>query len=469
MEQAMQRQSILPEKWLNAVNKIVYSDWYLLALVALAVIFWATQTMVAGLIVFCLLLGVLLVIKRDLTPVIPIFLYIYTVISKGEFPPYFWYLFIVLVPVVGGIIFHLVYYTVKKPSIGKMGIAFLWFAAALFMGGINSNQLNDEVRGLAFAAFLGLFPFVIYLVIINYSTERSAGETASYITRAFVFLGVLILAQMLIYYIRVWVGIIPPHSEVHLGWGVSNIVGNVLLATMPVTMYVAAKSTKKTECVIFALLAIAQFVAIIATVSRGAILVGCVTFAMMIIAGFFTFGHKKIYAVIVTAIVVAVAVVVAVKFDWFKAFIERAFSNGLDGSGRDAIYAEAVEVFRQNKLFGVGLGYIGKNSYLNAKAMYLWHSTFFHTIAALGLFGLAAVVFMYYKRIRLAFAFKDAFNIFWIIACIGFEGYAMMDTITYSAVPGLLIIAVMTAVNELSNRSLAQKAEQEKTFRNRKD
>ncbi len=448
---AYQRQSVLPDKWLNIVDKIVYSDYYLLAIAALVVLFWATEAMVAGFITILLIMSFLLVAKRDMTPCLPLLISVYCVISKGEFPPYFAYMFIILVPVAGSLIFHFIYYRPEKIKGGAFGVAYLMVAASMFMGGVMSNQLNDELKGLAFAAFLGLLPFAVYELIVNCCNGMKKTDFVNYVCKAFAYLGLLISVQLVIYYIRVFVGIIPEGAEVHLGWGISNGAATVLLATMPITMYVAVSDKKLWRSVLFALLSVLQFAGVLATVSRGAILVGIAEFVLMIIASVIFNKHRKVY-LFIYILLAAIAIALCVLFkDRLIAFIERAFSNGLDGSGRDNIYKEAVEVFKENKIFGVGFGYIGKNSFLNMYPMYYFHSTFFQTIASLGLFGLAASLFMYYKRIKFAFAKGRAFNVFLIVSCFGFEGYAMINTFTFLAVPGLLIIAVLTAVNEKCN------------------
>lgn len=448
---AYERKSVLPDKWLKIIDRIVYSDAYMLAIAALVVLFWATEAMVAGFVTLLLIMSFLLVVKRDMTPCLPILISVYCVISKGQFPSYFAYMFIILVPVAGSLIFHFVYYRTAEIKGGAFGFAYLFVAASMFMGGIMSNQLNDELKGLAFAAFLGLVPFAVYELIVNCCNGLKKTEFVSYVSRAFLFLGVLITAQLLIYYIRVWTGKLPEGVEVHLGWGISNGAATVLLATMPISMYVAVSEKKLWKSVLIALLSIAQFVAVIATVSRGAILVGAAEFVLMMIASVVFNKHRKAYVLAYVAIAVLAIVCCVLMKDRLIAFIERAFNNGLDDSGRDNLYKEAIDVFKQNKLFGVGFGYIGLNSYLNSHPMYYFHSTVFQTLASLGLFGTAASIVMYYKRVKFAFAKGRAFNIFLIVSCFGFEGYAMINTFTFLAVPGLLIIAVLTATNERCN------------------
>ena len=448
---AYERKSVLPDKWLRIIDKVVYSDWYLLAIAALVVLFWATEAMVAGFVTMLLIMSFLLVVKRDMTPCLPVLISVYCVISKGEFPPYFAYMFIILIPVAASLIFHFVYYRNEKIKAGAFGLAYLLVAASMFMGGIMSNQLNDEIKGLAFAAFLGLLPFAVYELIVNCCNGLDKKEFVRYACRAFLYLGLLITVQLLIYYIRVWAGIIPEHAEVHLGWGISNGAATVLLATMPIAMYVAVSEKNLFRSLLYAVIAVLQIIAVIATVSRGAIIVGIMEFVLMIAVSVIFNRHRKVYLLSYALVIIAIAIVCVVFKDKLIAFIERAFSNGLDGSGRDKIYEEAVNVFKQNRLFGVGFGYIGINSYLNSHPMYYFHSTFFQTIASLGMFGLVASCYMYFKRIKFAFKKARSFNVFLIVSCFGFEGYAMINTFTFLAVPGLLLIAVLTAVNERCN------------------
>ena len=451
MEETAINTSLLKGKALRVLDKILYSEGYLAAVCLLVLLFWATETMVAGFVVLCLMLSAVLVLKRDVTPCLPILMSIYCVIGKGEFPPYFVYMFIILVPVAGALAFHFVYYPVKKPVAGKFGLAYLAVAASMFIAGAFTDAKTEVMKGLAFAAFLGLFPFAIYVLATNYKGTRGR-DFVTYVAKAFAFLGILITLQILIRYIRVWTGV-QADGEVHLGWGISNIAASVLLMTAPITMYVSVSCRRHIASLLYALASLMQFVGIVATVSRGAILFGAVIVLPTIVASVVRAdkGRKKVYAVFYAIALVTVAACCAAMQDRLIEFFDSAFKTGLSSSGRDVIYAEAWEMFKQNPLFGVGFGYVGRNAFLNSHPMYLFHSTLFQVLASLGLFGFAAYVFMYCKRIRLAFSKGIGFNLFWVIACIGFEGYSMIDTLTVTAVPGLLLIAVATIVNEESN------------------
>lgn len=451
MEAAQVKTSLLTGNALRVLDKILYSEWYLAAVNALVLLFWATEAMISGFVIMCLILSAVLVLKRDVTPCIPIIISIYCIICKGEFPPYFGYMFFILIPVIGALVFHFVYYPVRKPTAGKFGLAYLAVAASMFMGGAFTDATTDRLKGLAFAAFLGLFPFAIYAMVTNYKVTRGR-DFVIYVSKALAFLGIMIVLQLLVRYVRVWTGVIND-GEVHLGWGISNGAATVLLLTAPVTMYVSVTCKKQWSAVLYLLASVMQYVGVVATVSRGAILFGAVTFVLTIVASLVAADKKRriVYAAIYCAALVIAAICCAVLKDKLIEFFDKAFETGLSVSGRDVIYAEAWEMFKQNPLFGVGFGYVGVHAYLNRNPMYYFHSTFFQTIASLGLFGTVASVYMYCKRIKLAFSKGTAFNLFWIVACVGIEGYAMINTFTFLAVPGLLLIAIATVTNEESN------------------
>ena len=59
---AYERKSVLPDKWLKIIDRIVYSDAYMLAIAALVVLFWATEAMVAGFVTLLLIMSFLLVV-----------------------------------------------------------------------------------------------------------------------------------------------------------------------------------------------------------------------------------------------------------------------------------------------------------------------------------------------------------------------------------------------------------------------
>lgn len=456
MEEATANISILKGKALGVMDKILYSEWYLAAICLLSFVFWVTEAMIAGFVVMSLVLSAVLVLKRDVTPCMPVLMSIYCIVSVSDFPPYFAYMFLVLIPIVGALIFHFVRYPVAKPTAGKFGLAYLAVAATMFMGGAFTNAETNELKSLGFAAFLGLFPFAIYLMLANYrgTTKR---EFVNYSSKAFAFLGILIVMQLLVWYIRTWTGA-QPGGEVHLGWGISNGAATVLLLTAPVTMYVSVSCRRTVTAILYGIAAALQYIGVVATVSRGAIMFGAVTFVIMLIAALVTARDKRrriIYLVAYAVGLIVVGVCSAVFIDEIRAFFDKAFETGLSVSGRDVIYQEAWEVFKENPLFGVGFGYVGRNAYLNRHPMYYFHSTLFQTMASLGICGVIASVYMYCKRIKLAFSKGLSFNVFWIIACIGFEGYAMINTFTFLAVPGLLLIAIATSVNEESNAAKA--------------
>lgn len=450
MKEVCFRSSVLHGKALEVLDRILYSEGYLALVCTLVLLFWATGAMISGFTVMCLLLSALLVLKRDLTPCLPVIVSIYCIVSVSEFPPYFVYMFAILIPVAGALIFHFVYYPVKKPTAGAFGLAYLCVAASMFMGGAFTDATTDKLKALGFAAFLGLFPFAVYVLIRNYCCEKPKRQFVEYAGKSFAFLGLLIVLQLLVYYIRVWTGVLPG-GEVHLGWGISNGAASVLLVTAPITMYVAVSRKNGVLSLLYAALSAVQYVGVVATVSRGAIIFGAISFVILLVATIVKTPYKKTYIAAYVAGAVVVGVCVAVFREEFKAFFDKAFETGLSSSGRDALYSEAWEVFKQNPFFGVGFGYSGRNAYLNRHPMYYFHSTLFQTVASLGLFGLAASVYMYYKRVRFAFSKGLTYNVFWIIACVGVEGYAMINTFTFLAVPGLLLIAVATAVNETSN------------------
>ena len=95
------------------------------------------------------------------------------------------------------------------------------------------------------------------------------------------------------------------------------------------------------------------------------------------------------------------------------------------------------------------LGYRGTNSII-----YLFHSTLFQTIGMLGAVGIVVMIYVYVMRYFTVLRKKDSFNLFLFIGLVGFEGYSMIDTGTFNSIPFLVMLAVLMAATELSNRQL---------------
>ena len=66
-----------------------------------------------------------------------------------------------------------------------------------------------------------------------------------------------------------------------------------------------------------------------------------------------------------------------------------------------------------------------------------------------GLVGIAAMLWLYIARYYTVFSRLTPLNVFFFVAMIGFEGYSLVNTSTFTGLPCLTVIYMFLAVMEL--------------------
>ena len=122
---------------------------------------------------------------------------------------------------------------------------------------------------------------------------------------------------------------------------------------------------------------------------------------------------------------------------------------GVRHPSRDCLYAEAWKLFCSHPFLGVGLGYNGDHFAINTMQFYWFHSTLFQVLANMGVVGVLAYAFYYIARFRTLRKLRNPFNVFMLIAWLGFEGYSMMDTGTFVPFPTMALVLVTAGIAEL--------------------
>lgn len=232
------------------------------------------------------------------------------------------------------------------------------------------------------------------------------------------------------------------------GWGIENNAATILSLTAPMCFYLASRYRNGG---IYALCGVAQYVGIVLTYSRGGILMAAVTGPVCAVCALVKAVDKKRMGIAYAVIIAAAAVVCGVLFDEIAAAIDSLFDQGFGVSSRDLLYAEAWRLFAGHPFLGVGLGYVGENFSINTMQFYWFHSTLFQVLANMGVVGLAAYAVYYVARFRIVCAkLRNPFNLFVLVAWLGFEGYSMMDTGTFVPFPTMALVLVMTAMLEIT-------------------
>ena len=462
----------------NFVNKAVYTDCFLVAVLMVAFITWATECATFGFIVTAIILSVVLVFSQDILPLFATIFGASLMLYTKNIDELI-HLWPVLIPVGIALVVFFVRNIVRKVKngdkfrLGKMFFPQLAVSVALLIGGVGVISAERYVASLPNILGLGVAGLVVYVVARNFISTGGDIDRATYFAKALAYIGFVVALQLVVVIARRDVD--PTEwAKVywHVGWGNRNNISTYLLFTAPMCLYLATKKEKLS--ILYLLMGAFEYICLVMTFSRGGILFG---FIAMVVGGvvlIYRSNNRKRQLVSIAVALGAVLVFYLCCMDGVHDVLISLKSRGTGLSGRETLYEEATRVFKDNPFLGNGLGYIGSwGIYGDAIQMYWFHSTFSQVLACMGVVGLLAYGYSYVMKGVIIFKNPlNPFNLFVLVVFIGFEGYSMMDTGTF--IPGgyPLIVLILMCIVEMftSNKDMidTDKANMEKVKYDRK-
>lgn len=455
---AFNRKHIIENDTIKKINDFLYSDYYFLSITLLVVLLWGLGQLATGpvvvvaLTIMLLIIAAILVLQKDVAPVLFLALMTMCVLPTTHLPKYLWVVAIPAGIVACAAIFHIVYYRIEDFKFGKLFFPMLLFLVAILLGGIGSKLPSSPKGMLMGGLLLAIAPLFVYSISLNYANrEKSA---CNYMARIAAYFGLAIVFELAIYYIFKVPTMRAEYYVPHLGWGVSNTIATYLLLSFPMCFYLYVKTQGKMAYV-YLLAGLAEFVSVILTTSRGATIFGILEFLCTAIVTMFVVDKKKrkeyiIFAAIMLAINLAA---LGLLYKRVVNFISRMFSDGMNDSGRFELYREALACFFEYPIFGVGLGYIGKWDRLNNTiGIYMFHNTILQYCASLGLVGLTAYAYLYFARLEMIFERWNHYGLYVLMVFIGFEGYCLLNTGTIEGYPTALFIILVYGAQEIETK-----------------
>lgn len=427
---------------MRLVERFLHSKWYLILLAVTTVLVWATKTEAT---VLPYLLGVLLlelVLFKDAMPTTAILLNALFMIGNGydnwtmETIPL--YVYLAPVVIIFGMIIHVIRFK-QKFFQGKLLPGVLIMVAAVLLATSNASFVNFNYF---FYLIVGFFYAFVYFVYVG-SFE---GDHTEYLMTLFFLLGLVIASEVFLYYSRVDDVIqFLQTGTIHLGWGVSNYVATYLVMFIPATFYFI----KKSKYGVFLLfVAIVQIVALLFTSSKAGTISFLITVPLLI-AYLLVEKHwqKTLFNVLFLA--GAVAIVYAPLKALVDTMAERLWGEGLDPAGRIEIWQAGLAMFKEHPLFGGGLF----SRYDTAYRMY--HNTFLHVAATMGLVGLAGLIHQLWVQFTVLWKKLDRKSIIFTIGLLGAHAHGMVDNI-YLMPQFMIVIVIVVATYENANKTLSK-------------
>ncbi len=336
----------------------------------------------------------------------------------------------------------------KAYGLGAMFLPQLLVSIVLLIGGVGVISQESYMSGFPTGLALGFGVLGVYMLCNHYLKRDTKRDTALYFAKMMMYIGIVIVCEMLYHIITRGLRIDQFASDYFdLGWGNRNNVATYLVMTMPMCFYLSTRYRR--GFVTFAI-GILQMIFIILSMSRGAILAGSLAFVLSLIFVAIKMKNKRQSFVQIGLSVALIGVLLIIFRDKVADVVQALLDRGLESTGRELLYDEAIALFKQHPFLGVGLGYSGDNFNINVMSFYWFHSTFFQVIANMGIVGLAIYLISYLTRLKLVFInIKCTFNLFVLAMWIGFEGYSLIDIGTFSPYPNMMLIIISCLMLEL--------------------
>lgn len=406
-------------------QKIFESLPFLIGLSIVTLIIWYFGLEFIGMPLFALAAILILALYKNGMLVVPFFLNMLFMISQTEWsldliPTYLYLLpaFIII-----GFIIHFIRF---KPRFNK---GKLFYPLILLFVGMLLSMINAEFidTNYLFYLVIGLF----YLFIYFFFKSTINGESLPYLIKIFAVSGVLISVQVLIYYMRVDDVISALATKnLDLGWGISNFVATYLIMFIA-AMFYYIKIYKLH--IIPVLLATFEVIMLLFTLSRGGILSFLLTFILLMAYLFHNCEQKKQMALNILFGMIVLTIFIIVRFDIFETIYNRLTDGFFADNGRFSLWIEAWQKFIEHPLLGAGLFARVSGSYFG-----FYHNTFMHTIATLGLIGLASVIWQIIEIVKMFINRFTMEKTILFIALIGANIHGMVDNVYY--MPQFMII-----------------------------
>ena len=325
----------------------------------------------------------------------------------------------------------------------------LTLIAAAYLLSFIFNPFDINAIAASLLGALYLFFYIFYS-----STLKS---NLNYLFKIMLFANITLTLQVFFYIYQGYV--MHPELDIYyrlfqgwgrnLGWANINDMCFYIALTFPSYLYFIFK---KPQTYLIWFLMLLPVTAVILSKSRG----GVVGFAVVVIGVILFFvlrGNKKHLThgfIFLTVSVIVFWINRAIFEIWYEFFLDSLGENLNDfSSGRIEIYKNGFEMFINFPIFGAG--WLSIQRLYPGERMFMYHQTFIHALATMGLFGLAALFVHYYQIIKYFFRNVTFEKYLFIIGYIATQVHGLIDNVQFS-VPYSVLIVLILAVFETSEK-----------------
>ncbi len=427
------------------VSHYFYGKFFPVQIALLVTLCYIADVAIVGLFIVSILASFIFIFYKDVSPIIPLLLMVVMLCRDysifNDVKPY-----VTLIPAGAAFIARLFLYPIKwrKPNAFVLSLVFVSLAFA-FAGITRADY--DFMFGIAYFISLGPTMIVIYLFFSYNFYPRKDFCLKKYLCYSLMAAGLAMAVEII--YVRY---VIQPEEWTELGWINVNGCAAFLLLSIPACYYLIVKS-RKISALLVCLLSL--YAGLLVSGSDAALGIALVFSPFLIL---FTYRNlyrtkRKVFAYSVALILITIgsAIIVLVSIYGYDGMLE-LLQIDPSASGRNDIYLKAIELFRESPIFGYGFQYNPEGRENSAIGLYNFHSTLFHVMATMGIFGLVAYAFYFVVRFIILMRSYSPFTMTMLTAFIMYECYAMVDTGEFNAIPLMSAITVMIAVVEWATK-----------------
>lgn len=433
-----------------------FYEIYCLVICLVSLITWAWIP-TAGLTMLMMFISVMLFFTNDIKYVLPGILNFIFVngnnFSSNKIP---------IGLIISGVLLvaSLIIYVIKnKPKIrlGWFGIGFIALAVSsiipIFWSILREYPENSFMYILYFGWLLYLIIYVLIITLVKVDLKKELSIGMSY-------MGLLIAFECIIQTLRVMDQFDSIFSiYYYLGWGLCNEAGIMMLVALPFVFYLI--STEELKLKIGNSIKVLIFVvALILTTSRATYLVSLVELGLLMCVLIYKSNHKKILIGAVSIGIVGVVAFLLIEKTIINSLIDKVFSLGLGWNGREHLYDKAIVHFKESPLtiiFGDGMvnefeivTSANKGLEVGSLRMLVYHSTFFQTLATMGIVGIVLMFIHFIQKYWLLFKKKGLFATYMLIGFICVDVYGMIDN-TYHMYYYMIVLVIILGIIENIN------------------
>lgn len=327
--------------------------------------------------------------------------------------------------------------------------AHIALAIPFLLAGLGSGTEN----GFASLIAAGIVIAITALYLIVYVGATKTGKNyMEYILKCVFALSLVASAEFIIYVLRFGnlqdiINVLQQKS-LWIGWAGPNTLAPVISMGLPCTFYLTFKRNRLSVVSIPLLVIVGfmEFSLVVLSGCRGAMLFTIIIIPSLLIYSMWQSECKAVYFWSVTGVFVVFILTLITFSDEINPVIVNILSKGMSSSGRtETLYPEAVAVFKNNPLFGVGWGYKLSTNLSGFYEPYLFHSTFFQFLANMGIVGVVfLVIFFLWRYFLLLPMYKNPAAVCIIVSILLFDMYAMIDTSVFN--PAMFLMLSMMSL-----------------------